>query len=182
MSYFFVIALFILAVDQTTKFIILQYAGAHSLYLHQYITSGDHWIDITFATNTGAAFSLFPNQQKLFVVVTIFALAAILVYLLRTKDLPRFSVTGLALIFGGAIGNLIDRLIHGMVIDFIDLHWKEVYHWPTFNLADSAICVGVGVLFVYLFWMENKNASGKRKAFIPDAAQNSKPETLNPKL
>ena len=151
MIYFFIIACSALVFDQLSKFYILQYVQENSLYTRQYITSGNHLIDITYATNTGAAFSLFPNQQKIFVIITVIALAGILIYLLKTKDLTRFPITGLALIFGGATGNLIDRLRHGMVIDFIDFHWKEVYHWPTFNIADSAICIGVGILFIYMF-------------------------------
>lgn len=156
MIYFLVIALCVLALDQTTKFFILRYVQEHYLATREYLTSGNHWVDITYATNTGAAFSIFPNQQKFFIIVTVIALAAILVYLLRNRNLPKLPVTGLAFIFGGATGNLTDRLVHGRVTDFIDFHWNEIYHWPTFNVADSFICIGVALLFLYLLIQENQ--------------------------
>ena len=62
------------------------------------------------------------------------------------------TIAALSLILGGAIGNLIDRLRFGFVIDFLDFHWKEVYHWPAFNVADSAIVVGVSILLIQSFF------------------------------
>ncbi len=176
MIYFCVIALCVLALDQATKFLILQYVQEHFLSTREYLTSGNHWVDITYATNTGAAFSLFPNQQKFFIIVTIIALAAILIYLFRSKDLSKLALTGLAFIFGGATGNLLDRLRHGRVVDFIDFHWKEIYHWPTFNVADSFICIGVGVLLLYLSLTENKKGTSEP---VNPEVQKSKLETTD---
>ena len=74
------------------------------------------------------------------------------------KENQRLTGVALSLVMGGAIGNLIDRVRFGFVVDFLDFHWKEVYHWPAFNIADSAIVVGVGYLFIQSFFQENSNS------------------------
>jgi len=112
----------------------------------------DFW-HFRYVENPGAAFGLFAGQAAwfrtpFFVVVTILAMGFIL-YLYRSSEpaqvLTRWS---LALIFGGAVGNLVDRIRLGYVIDFIDWHWYNVATWPTFNIADSAISIGVTLLII----------------------------------
>ncbi|MBX5466366.1 MAG: signal peptidase II [Firmicutes bacterium] len=108
-----------------------------------------HWgrvVAFTYVLNRGAAFGLFPNGTALFVVVAIGLLAAV-VYLGATRHHWAVSTAiGFGLLAGGAIGNLWDRLGAGEVVDFINLHW-----WPVFNVADSAIVVGM-VLLVFEAW------------------------------
>ncbi len=95
--------------------------------------------------NPGGAMGL-PGPVVLYTVAAVVGLALI-VYLLLTTDSSRGLVHGgLGLLAGGAVGNLVDRLWLGSVRDFIDLHWGEVCHWPTFNLADAAICVGFALI------------------------------------
>jgi signal peptidase II len=137
--------------DQFSKQWIKRYVESHGMGMHSSLTSGNNLLDITYAVNTGAAFSIFPNQKYLFIVITLSALIGILFYYFKAKEDSKLFTVGLSLIFGGACGNLIDRVLYGYVIDFLDLHWKDVYHWPTFNIADSAICTGVGLLMLYLF-------------------------------
>ena len=72
-------------------------------------------------------------------------------YLSRVPAQQRLTLWGLCLVIGGAAGNGIDRFRIGQVIDFLDVHWYEVYHWPAFNVADSSICVGVGLLLLDAF-------------------------------
>lgn len=104
--------------------------------------------------NPGVAFGMFaglpPNWRWL---VGVFSLAALaLLCVLAVRILPGgepLAAVGLGLIFGGAVGNLLDRARLGGVVDFIDLHWQD-YHWPAFNLADSAITIGVGLLALRL--------------------------------
>jgi signal peptidase II len=139
-----------LLADQVSKYILLWFIQTRGIGYREYITSGRNLIDITYATNPGAAFSILPNQQKLFIIITLIAMAGIIVYLLKEKRSSQYKQIALGLIFGGAAGNLIDRITRGEVIDFIDLHWLEVYHWPTFNIADSAICIGVGILIILI--------------------------------
>jgi signal peptidase II len=112
------------------------------------------FFNLTYVQNTGAAFSILSNagsfRTPLFAGVTL-AAAAFVIWLTKTqgdedKNLPVF----LGLILGGALGNLADRLRHGAVVDFLDVYIGK-YHWPAFNVADSAICVGVGlILFMEL--------------------------------
>jgi signal peptidase II len=102
--------------------------------------------------NRGAAFGILsdaelPYQSALFVVLSLVALAAITLYARRLPEAARLPQLALALILGGALGNLIDRLSHGYVIDFVHVYWGQ-YSWPDFNLADSAISVGVCLLLL----------------------------------
>jgi signal peptidase II len=82
--------------------------------------------------------------------VTLLAIVVLLVYFIRVPHQRTLTLWGIGLILGGAVGNGIDRLWLGQVIDFLDFHWNT-YHWPAFNLADSAICVGVGLLLLDAF-------------------------------
>lgn len=109
-------------------------------------------LDITRLHNTGAAFSLFANmggwQRWFFVVLGLSVGLLILFWLLRLRvPQQRMLVAGLALILGGAIGNVIDRLIYGHVVDFIHVHYGTLY-WPAFNVADSAITIGAILLII----------------------------------
>ena len=105
----------------------------------------------TYVRNQGAAFSLFNDapayfRDPFFLIVPLVALTAIGVLFHKLRNEQRLVALALSLVGGGAVGNLIDRLRYGFVVDFIDWHWKEVYHWPRFNIADSCIVVGVGLL------------------------------------
>ena len=111
-------------------------------------------LNMTLYYNKGAAFSLLSNadgwQRWLLMFISTVASIA-LFYWLRKVDKNRKLLTlGLALILGGAVGNLIDRSLYGHVIDFIDVYY-EYWHWPAFNIADSAISVGAGLLLIDIF-------------------------------
>jgi signal peptidase II len=103
-------------------------------------------VHLTYARNTGAAFSILPAGGYAFAVVAFAVSAGIVVYYRRVASGPTLLRLGLGLVLGGAIGNLIDRIRLGYVVDFIDLRW-----WPVFNLADSAIVIGVGALVLQSF-------------------------------
>jgi signal peptidase II len=109
-------------------------------------------LDITRAHNTGAAFGIlngveFPYKAGLMVLVACFALAAVGLYALTLPDEQRLARVGLAMILGGAIGNLVDRALTGHVVDFVDVYWRT-YHFWAFNVADSAITVGVALMLL----------------------------------
>jgi len=106
----------------------------------------DRFVQITYTTNTGAAFGLFPDQGVLFVIIALVVIAAIIVYYRQLPDGYRLARLALGLQLGGALGNLIDRLRQGYVVDFVDLNFWPLRDWPVFNLADSAIVVGVVLL------------------------------------
>lgn len=114
-------------------------------------------VALTYVRNPGAAFSLLanaPTQVRLpfFVAVTLAAAIAVLWMLKGTPKADRFSRLGLGLVLGGAIGNAIDRLRFMEVVDFIEVGVRGVYVWPIFNVADSAVCVGVGLLVYRAFF------------------------------
>jgi len=108
-------------------------------------------LSLTYVRNTGSAFGLFANQAFLLALVAIVGLVAVLLlyrYLSRSNIL---SISALGLIFGGAMGNLIDRLRFGYVTDFVDVSLWRDFHWPAFNVADSAITVGSIMLIIFIF-------------------------------
>lgn len=132
-----------LVLDQATKIVV-----DRTMALYQSIPVIDGFFSITYLRNKGAAFSFladFDYRRPFFIVVTLIALAAIVVAFRRLRDDQYLAAVSLSLIFSGALGNLIDRARLGEVIDFLDVYWKT-HHWPAFNVADSAICVGVALL------------------------------------
>jgi signal peptidase II len=106
----------------------------------------DRFVQITYTTNTGAAFGLFPNHGTFFVIVAVVIIVAIIVYYRQLPDGYALARVALGLQLGGAVGNLIDRLRQGYVVDFVDLNFWPLQDWPIFNLADSAVVVGVVLL------------------------------------
>lgn len=112
----------------------------------------DHW-HFKYVENPGAAWGMFGGlddsvRVPFFFFTTSLALGALLLFLRRVPEENRWLQASISLVIGGAVGNFIDRLARGYVIDFIDWHWKNQphLHWPTFNVADIAISVGVGML------------------------------------
>ena len=133
----FIIIVPIIFLDQLTKFII-----SSKLALHESLPIIRNIFHLTLVHNSGAAFGIFKNQVPIFIVASL--LAVCLIYRSLTKDKSKgFSLYSfsLGLIFAGALGNLIDRIIFGYVIDFLDFRV-----WPVFNLADSAITIGAVLL------------------------------------
>ena len=119
------------------------------------IVISEDFLMLRYAENPGAAFGLFRRlppgaRGPLFHLVSIGAVVLITVYWLRLRGTKQeiWALIGLPLVLGGAIGNWVDRLARGFVIDFIEAHWKDVYTWPSFNVADSAIVVGVILLLI----------------------------------
>jgi signal peptidase II len=131
--------------DQITKL----YVDA-VMWPYQSITIIDNYFDITYIRNPGGAFGLFAHAERWIVRPLLLGLSAvaIVIILLMYRSTPTDRIIvrlAFALIMGGAIGNLIDRVRFDEVIDFLDVHWYQ-YHWPAFNVADSAITVGVAIL------------------------------------
>lgn len=138
-------------VDQATKLYI-----DRNFYLHQSVTVIENFFNITYVRNKGAAFGILADSAiriPFFIVITFVALIGILWYLSKLTSTQRLLNLSLVLIFSGAFGNLIDRVRSGEVIDFLDVHWYR-YHWPAFNVADSAICIGVGLLLLDMWLSE----------------------------
>jgi signal peptidase II len=109
-----------------------------------------NFLDLSQSKNFGGAFGVGQGQGAFFSLFTLVASAAILWAVWKYGRASRWLTFGLGCVFGGAIGNLWDRRVLGYVRDFIDAH-AGAHHWPTFNIADSAICVGVAILVIHAF-------------------------------
>jgi len=145
----FALAGAVFALDRSTKWLIETRLSTLDSY-----TVIPGFFDIVHSTNCGVAFSLFHNSTSpwrttLLIVVALAALAVVGGMILRSSGADRLSVYGLALIFGGALGNVFDRIIWGGVTDFLDFYIGSL-HWPAFNVADSAVVVGSGLLLLDL--------------------------------
>lgn len=108
------------------------------------------FFDFSYLENRGAAFGIFQGRVYLLAAVTLIIIGVFFFYYLRTKKKTLLFTVSTALILTGALGNLIDRLRYGFVVDFISWHWKDVYYFPTFNVADICITIGTGLLVIYI--------------------------------
>ncbi|OED35821.1 signal peptidase II [PVC group bacterium (ex Bugula neritina AB1)] len=145
---FWMVIWLVLFIDQLTKTLVIQ-----SLEQKGSVSIFDPFLFFTLVKNKGAAFGMLPNQQWLFLLTFFLLLVGVWVYRKTIIHSSKIVFYGYAFIVGGAMGNFMDRLRYGAVIDFIDFRV-----WPVFNVADSFICVGVGMLTVcFLFY--SKKAS-----------------------
>src|SRR5206468_1071767 len=134
-------SILVVVADQLTKFLVVRKFG-----LGDSIPIVDGFFNLTYIRNTGAAFGILKDAPTLFrvpffIAIPFVALAAIAYIFRRIPDTSVKLALALALVVGGAIGNLIDRITLGYVVDFLDFHWRNGYHFPAFNVADSAICI-----------------------------------------
>ncbi len=144
--YFIIIAL-IVFIDQLTKYQIRE-----NLELNASIPVINDIFHITYIQNRGAAFSLLMDKTEFLIAIQMLIVTAILVYLLkRRKKDHRLLLLSISLIAAGGIGNLIDRVINGYVVDFLDFRI-----WPIFNAADISVCVGCGLLISFVLLIEPK--------------------------
>lgn len=140
----------IISLDQLTK-----------TYIHTRFTLGEsytiipNFFDITYIRNPGAAFGILATaptafRETFFAIIPILAVVLIIGLIRQTAEDQKLSIISLSLVFGGAIGNYIDRLRFKYVIDFLYFHYKDVFYYPAFNVADSAIVVGIVILITQM--------------------------------
>jgi len=154
---FSAIAIIGIIIDQITKIAI-----DRSMQLYDSVQIIENFFHITYVRNRGAAFSFLSDASwrlPFFITVSIIAVLVILIAFRKLRDDQKLAHVSLAMIFSGAIGNLIDRVRLGEVIDFIDVHWYR-HHWPAFNVADSLICVGVFLLAIDMILEEKRLKKG----------------------
>ena len=137
----------VVVVDQFTKILV-----DRTMTLYHSVEILPNFVHLTYVRNTGAAFGFLAGspstlRMAFFLLVSGVAIACILFLLKTLPPQKKLLTVSLSLVLGGAIGNLIDRFRLGEVIDFIDIHWDHL-HWPAFNVADSAITIGVALLFI----------------------------------
>jgi signal peptidase II len=148
--YFYLIALAVIALDQISKLLVTS-----RLPFGMSVPAVQDVLYITLVRNRGGAFGLFQSWAGALIIITLAAAIAIIVVTRRGGAMPRLLGVALALQLGGALGNLIDRLRFGYVVDFFDFRV-----WPVFNLADSAITVGVALLAYYLIFCDKPREAG----------------------
>ncbi|HEX8545255.1 peptidase A8 [Pseudomonas syringae] len=144
------LSVLVLVIDQASK-----YYFENTLSLYQQIIVIPDYFSWTLAYNTGAAFSFLADssgwQRWLFALIAVVVSAVLVVWLKRLGRDETWLAVALALVLGGALGNLYDRIALGHVIDFIFVHWRNEYRFPAFNVADSAITVGAIMLALDMF-------------------------------
>ena len=147
------LAIVIILLDQFTKVLVQE-----NIPLHSSVGVIDGFFDLTHIRNTGVAFGFLdtiniPFKPALMTAISLIALIAIVFFTSQVSQQERISKLGLTLILGGAIGNLIDRVVNGYVVDFIDFYWRSWHFWA-FNVADAGITVGAALLILDMTWMD----------------------------
>lgn len=167
LAVFIFLAIVVLVLDQASKF-----AVRSKLELHESIPVVQGCFDITYVRNPGAAFGIFASQgetfrRTFFISTTVIALVLMAVMAYRLEDERTWLLVSLAMIFGGAAGNLIDRVRWGEVVDFLLVYYRQ-YHWPAFNVADSAITVGMVILVLEEIFVGKKHRIDKPQDVAAD--------------
>lgn len=119
------------------------------------ITIIKNFFSFSYLENRGAAFGIFQNRLLFLTSITLIIMCGVLFYILRYKPTSKILRLSLALIVSGALGNLIDRVWYKYVVDFILLHYKDIYYFPTFNVADMFVVFGTGLLILYIMKEDN---------------------------
>jgi signal peptidase II len=145
------VSLLVIVLDRLTKLAVLKW-----MPIHTSISVIPGFLDISHVQNTGVAFGIFSSnpsnlKQVLLSGASLIAVAVLFYLYHQTNQTYRFMMVGFALLLGGAIGNLIDRVFMGKVVDFIDVYVGAM-HWPAFNVADSAISVGIAILLYHIIF------------------------------
>ena len=156
-TWFFLVAAIVVALDQLSKYLVrAKMDPGQSIPEHGFFR-------FTYGTNTGGVFGLFSNQTFLITVAAVISVVVILLYSRHRMAQSMLVKVSLGMILGGSIGNLIDRVRLGEVTDFID-----VGAWPVFNLADSAIDIGVVLLIIYILFMMQKDSREAKRVGSKD--------------
>jgi len=139
---YYLIALIVFLIDQGTKYLI-----STRLELHEQISVIGNFFLITSHRNRGAAFSILQDQRWFFIIITVVVVVGIIWYLNKARTNRKLLPLALSLVLGGAIGNFLDRLVSGEVVDFLMFNFGS-YTFPIFNVADSSIVIGVALIIL----------------------------------
>ena len=144
----FTISLLVVILDQISKLIVLKYKSLLPIKISSF-----DGLNLVYVENKGVSFGMLSDYNIPFLLGILSFVISIYIIFLMTKSESRLELIGLSMILGGAIGNGIDRMFSGYVIDFIDLYYRN-FHWPAFNFADSFITVGAVLFFIKLFFFK----------------------------
>ncbi|UAW99038.1 signal peptidase II [Halopseudomonas nanhaiensis] len=154
------LAVLVVVLDLATKWLV-----ADRLMVFQQVPIIEGLLDITLAFNSGAAFSFLADaggwQRWFFIAVAVGVSLMLIVWMARLSRDKVMEAIALSLVLGGALGNLYDRIVHGHVVDFILVHWQDAWYFPAFNVADSAITVGAGLLILDMLLSSGKEQDSK---------------------
>jgi len=153
LSISFLLAALVLTLDQLSKNWVVANIAPGDVW--QPFPALGRYLRIIHTGNTGVAFGMFQGGGSLFTFVAAAAVIGIIVYVFTQSDTSWLTSISFGLMLGGAAGNLWDRLTYGHVVDFVDVRYSDSLVWPTFNVADSSLVIGVGVLMVAL-WLEER--------------------------
>lgn len=146
---YLILAVVYVIFDQLTKWVIVSnipYASGIRIC---------DYLNIVHITNTGVAFSMFQGANHIFLVLTLLVILGVIIYVFKYKqELTKLQIHSMVLIISGGLGNLTDRIFRGAVIDFIDVGYKNIYRWPSFNFADSCVCVGVALFIISMLFQK----------------------------
>lgn len=134
-----------LVLDRATKIL-----SVKTLYGKEGIVIIKNILSLSYLENRGAAFGILQNKQNILAIITLVVVIGVIYYLYKYKPKSKFLRVGIALILGGAIGNLFDRLYYRYVVDFIYFHYKDIYAFPTFNVADIMVVIGTIMVALYI--------------------------------
>lgn len=138
------ISLLFVVIDQVVKILVI-----NKMALQQSITIINNFFNITYVRNTGAAWSILSGNVLLLIMISVLALVTIYYYLIKDKDLNKIDIVSYSMLIGGIIGNLIDRIVHGYVIDYLDFTIFN-YNFPIFNIADTLIVISIIIIGISL--------------------------------
>jgi len=150
-------AVALVVLDQVTKTLVL-----HRIGLHERITVIPGFFDLTHLTNKGAAWGMFHDLPWLPFAISIAAFVLLFLFLRKLAAGWPERCFALLMVASGIAGNCTDRLWHGAVIDFLRFHWRDLAEWPSFNVADSAICCGVALFVISSFFRPENKSEAKR--------------------
>ena len=159
----FIIALAVVVID-----LALKYAVSSGMTVGQSFEVIPGVLNVTYVQNTGAAFGILGQQRWIFILVSAIMIVLLTLFLARAKGYHKLVYISAALILGGGVGNMVDRLSLGYVIDYIDFcAFTSLWRW-VFNAADTALCVGAGLLIMYLLFLDSKAYAGGMKSILRD--------------
>ena len=138
------ISLLLIVIDQIVKILVI-----NKMALQQSIIVINNFFNITYVRNTGAAWGILSGNVLLLIMISVLALVTIYYYLIKDKDLNKIDIVSYSMLIGGIIGNLIDRIVHGYVIDYLDFKIFN-YNFPIFNIADTLIVISIIIIGISL--------------------------------
>lgn len=141
--------------------IIVKLLVANKLVLNESIKIIDNFFYITYVKNTGAAWSILSGRQTFLIIISLIIIFLLIAYLIRKKEYKKIEIIGYSMLISGSIGNLIDRIVYGYVIDYLNFYIFN-YNYPIFNIADVCIVIGI-ILLVIDSWREENGVYNRRR-------------------